>query len=101
MGMRPFKMMPAKLLLCIFDFLLQAENKNNKVEQRTARHPLLDSPVKCVERKNAQLGINIAIRAGLDEELNKLRDVQTQQRNFLWGDVKQVSILTCVHHARE
>jgi hypothetical protein len=43
----------------------------------------LDSPVKCVERKNAQLGIDVAIGAGLNEELNKLRDVQTQQRDFL------------------
>ncbi len=42
------------------------------------RHALLDCPVERVERKNAQLGIDIAIRAGLDEELNKLRDVQTK-----------------------
>jgi hypothetical protein len=47
------------------------------VERSTTIHALLDRPVKRVERKNTQLGINIAIRAGLNKELNKLRYVLT------------------------
>jgi len=47
------------------------------MKRHGTRHALLDRPVERVERENTQLGINIAIRAGLNEELNKLRYVQT------------------------
>jgi hypothetical protein len=43
----------------------------------TARHTLLDCPVERVEGKDAQLGINVAIRASLNKELNQLRNVLT------------------------
>jgi hypothetical protein len=56
---------------------------SHKNIQRSQSHVLLDSPIERIERKNADVGIETAVCAALDEELSKIGNVTSQDGGFL------------------
>jgi hypothetical protein len=48
-----------------------------------APHSLLDRPVESVESEDADVLVVVGVAATLEEELNKFRDVPTEQRCLL------------------
>ena len=51
--------------------------------QRKNGHSLLDCPVECIKREDTELFIERSITTTLNKELSQLRDMLTEDGNFL------------------